>query len=119
MAALDSSDVTITITETSLAGTPPKRHVRGTIAIAGVDTYPTGGIPLPVIGLFGMIRQLDELRVSGQAAATTQYVYQYDRTNHTLQLFEEEAAAAGGPLLECDTSEVPGARTLDFAAVGW
>lgn len=47
------------------------------------------------------------------------YHARYDKTNHKLLLFEEEGTAAGGPLLECDTSEVPGPRTWNFEAIGW
>jgi len=117
MASLEAADITIGITETHINGL--KRHVRGTLAIAATDTYPTGGIPLPAIGVFGFIRQMDSLRIVGQVAATSQYLYTYDPTNHLLQVFEEEGAAAGGPLLEADTSEAPGARTLLFEASGW
>jgi len=117
MAALDSADVTIVVQDRWIADA--KRHVRGTLAIAGVDTYPTGGIPLPVNSAFGFYRQMDVLQVTGSGGNTTEYVYGYDRVNRKLQLFEEEAAAAGGPLLEADTSEVPGARTVNFYAIGW
>lgn len=117
MAALDAADVTITVTERWIEGT--KRHSRGTLAIGGTDTYPTGGIPLPALGKFGMYRSLDVLDVTGSAGNTDEYVYGYDKTNYKLQLFEEEGTAAGGPLLEADTSEVPGARTVFFHAIGW
>lgn len=47
-----------------------------------------------------------------------EYPSRYDKTNHKLFLFEEEASAAGGPMLECDTGEVPGPRTWGFYAIG-
>lgn len=117
MAALTSASITIVLLERSKEN--KKRKVKGTLAIAGTDTYPTGGIPLPAIGSFGFIRQMDKLEIVGQPGATSQYLYNYDETNHKLQIFEEEATAAGGPLLEADTSEAPGARTLRFVAEGW
>lgn len=117
MPALTASDVTITVTERWREG--PKRHSRGTLAIAGTNTYPTGGIPLAAKDKFGMVRSLDVLDITGSAGNATEYVYGYDKTNYKLQLYEEEAAAAGGPLLEADTSEVPGARTLFYHAIGW
>lgn len=117
MAALDADDLTVVVTERWQEGV--KRHCRGTIAIAATDTYPTGGIPLPVKGKFGMDRSVDVLVVSGSAGTATQYMYGYDKTNYKLLLYEEEGTAAGGPLLEADTSEVPGARTVFFYAIGW
>ncbi|MGH7311395.1 MAG: hypothetical protein ACREK6_22155, partial [Candidatus Rokuibacteriota bacterium] len=80
----------------------------------------TGGVPLPTVATLGLRRNLRELRLTGTAAgATTGYAEKVDYTNHKMQLYEEEAAAAGGPLLECDTAEVPGPRTWQFAARGW
>lgn len=119
MAALDAADWTVTITERWHAGTPAKRHVRGTLALAGVDTYPAGGIPLPTKENLGLIRNLDILLLTGQTVLTTMYGHQVDYANNKLVLFEEEAVAAGGPLPEADTAEVPGPRTWQFEAVGW
>lgn len=117
MAALTSASWTVTITRRDIEG--KSKRVTGSIVLAGVDTYPTGGIPLPAIGRFGFKRNMDNFQIVGQAGATTQYLATYDRTNHKLQIYEEEAAAAGGPLLEADTAEVPGARTFFFEATGW
>lgn len=47
------------------------------------------------------------------------YVFQYDKTNHKLFFFVEEAVAAGGPMLEANASEVPGPRVYTYLAVGW
>lgn len=117
MAALTSADITITVTERWQEGR--KRHAIGTLAIAGTNTYPTAGIPMPAIGKFGMQRQLDVLDVTGSAGNTTEFMYGYDKTNNKLQLYSEEVVAAGGPLLEALSSEVPGARTVRFHAVGF
>lgn len=51
-------------------------------------------------------------------AGATEYLVRVNKSAHKLLLYEEEAAAAGGPLLECDTSEVPGQRSWDFYAIG-
>lgn len=117
MAALDANDITVVIQRRAISGTT--RVVRGTLAIAATDTYPTGGIPMPINAKFGMQRQLDILQITGSAGNTTEYIYRYDRANRKLAMYEEEAVAAGGPLLECDTSEAPGARTVNFLAMGW
>lgn len=116
MAALTAASWTVVITEQFIH--QKERTVRGTLALAGTDTYPTGGIPLPALGLLGLYRNISKLTVS-PLSATVHYPAVYDKVNHKLQLFEEEDTAAGGALLECDTSEVPGARTWNYEAVGW
>jgi hypothetical protein len=117
MATLDAADITITIERQLQTG--KLRTIYGTLAIAGTDSYGTAGIPLPAIGVFGFKSYMDTLVIYGQTVLTNMYVYTYNKAAHKLQIFEEEATAAGGPLLECDTSEVPGARTLHFIATGW
>jgi hypothetical protein len=62
---------------------------------------------------------MDMLNIFGNNARTTDYVYRWNKSAQKLLLYEEEAAAAGGPLLECDVAEAPPARTLDFSAIGW
>jgi hypothetical protein len=120
MAALTAASWTVTITDKWIDG--KKRHILGTLALAGTDTYPDGGIPLPTRAQLGFVRQVDVLSIFGvnaSAGTTADYMPRWDKTNHKLFLFEEEGTAAGGPLLECDTSEVPGARTYNFHAIGW
>ena len=120
MAALTAASWTIVITDRKIEGA--RRTTYGTLAIPGTDTYPNDGIPLPDKGKFGFVRQFDGIvffGVSPAAGTVAEYFTRYDKTNHKMFLYEEEAAAAGGPLLEADTGEVPGARTWDFVAWGW
>ncbi len=120
MVALTAASWTLTVTTHSIGS--KLRTILGTLLLAGTDTYPNNGIPLPVIGEFGFVRNMDGLAIHGvdpTAGTIADYVYRYDATNHKLFVYEEEATAAGGPLLEADTGEVPGARTLDFIAWGW
>ena len=118
MPALAASDVTVTVTEQWIEGI--KRHTRGTLAFGdGALTYSTGGVPLPSFTAFGMTRSLDTLNVFGVNERTTDYHVQFGPANRTLLMYEEEAAAAGGPLLECDTAEAPAVRTYGFHAIGW
>ena len=117
MASLTAASWTVTVTERGIMCGTGQRYAYGTMALAGTDTYPTGGVPLPAIGKFGMYRSLRNLHVVGQDGATTQYLYTYDKTNAKLQIFEN--AAATGPFPEADVAEVPGPRTLNFYAQGW
>ena len=59
------------------------------------------------------------LELHGLNGLTTDYMTRYDPDNNKLLLYEEEATAAGGPLLEADTAEAPAARTYSFVATGW
>jgi len=118
MAAFASTDITVVVTERRVIETI--KEVVGTIAFGnGALTYATGGVPLPAIGAFGFVRNISDLNISGINGLTTDYLARYDKTNHKILLYEEEAAAAGGPLLECDGSEAPAARTYNFRATGW
>lgn len=122
MAALTAASWTVTFKSNAIVGVPPRRQIVADLLLAGVDTYPDNGIPLPTIANLGFKRQVDSLVVSGvdaTAGTVSNYTYAYDPVNHKLFLYEEEAAAAGGPLLECDAAEVPGARTLRVEMTGW
>lgn len=119
MVALAAADVTVTVTTRKRGGSGLKIHF-GTLAFGdGALTYPTAGVPLPAFGNFGFVRNIEDIQVTGVNGLTTDYHTQYDKTNNTLLLYEEEAVAAGGPLLEADTAEAPAARTYSFVAWGW
>jgi hypothetical protein len=117
MAALVAANVTVVVTKRWWEGLA--LHAIGTIAFGdGALTYPTAGVPLPAKEKFGFSRSIDSLAITGQNARTVSYLPAWVKATNALQLFEEEASAAGGPLLEADTSEAPAAVTFDFHAVG-
>lgn len=117
MAAFASTDVTVVVVERWWEGI--KLHSRGTIAFGdGALTYATGGVALPAIAKFGMRRGIDVLDIVGLNGLTTDYVTRYDKTNHKLQLFQDNTNYAGGTLRETPTSETPAARTYQFYAIG-
>lgn len=120
MAALTSAAFAVSNLKTEIIGR--KRRSTGTLTLTGgSDTYPTTGIPLPAIANFGFVRNMDALHVdAGLPTETSGYLARWTgASDHALQLFEEEASAAGGPLPECDTSEAPGTRVWYFEAWGW
>ncbi len=91
MAALASTDVTITWSDSAASPKPGDIWVEGrkrkalcTIAFGnGAKTYPANGIPLPDKGNFGMIRSMEAIRIlTGQFAGI---VWDYDATNHKLK----------------------------------
>lgn len=119
MVALASTDVTVTVTERKRGGSGVKIHF-GTLAFGdGALTYPTAGVPMPAASSFGFDREIKDISITGINGLTTEYHTRYDKTNNKLLLYEEEAVAAGGPLLEADTAEAPAARTYNFVAWGW
>lgn len=60
-------------------------------------TYPAGGIPLPAKANFGMVRDLDYIRIYDPANANG-YVYKYDKTNHKLRIYQSASEAAHTPI---------------------
>lgn len=121
MAYITAADLTTVLKEEFVAG--GKRYIIGTLEIPATLKYPNGGIPLPSVAKLGMARQVDTFMVFGVDPTTgtvADYSTRYDKTNHKLFLYVEEATAAGGPLLEAiDNSEAPGDRIYDFLCIGW
>jgi hypothetical protein len=89
MAAIGSTDVTVTISDRDkdIGHGPLSKN----ITIAGVAfgngalTYPTGGVPLPTIGNFGYQRQIDFGAIEGDPG--NGFVYKYDRANHKILIY--------------------------------
>jgi hypothetical protein len=118
--ALSATDLTVTVTERTIQC--KLRMCGGTIAIAGTNTYPTGGVPLPTYPSFGMVRNLDQLIITGQDGALTDgSVWSFDKANNKLQCLAQTppSASANIKLVELVNTDVPGPRTLRFVAQGW
>lgn len=119
MAALTAASWTVTISTNEIHGR--KRRITGTLALAGTDTYPTGGVPLPAIDKLGMKRQLDAFDITGNNDRTTEYLYRWAKTAHKLLMYvsHDTAGVTTLPMDEEDAAGVPGPRTLNFVAEGW
>ena len=91
MAAIESTDVTVTISGRDRDighGAVQKNITIADIAFGdGVKTYPTGGVPLPSIGNFGFQREIAFGAVEGDP--DDGFIYKYDRGNHTLKIFTQ------------------------------
>jgi len=106
MAALASTDVVVTVN-------PGDREIAGGAAFKNISiasivfgdgslTYPTNGVPLPAIGVFGF-RKAIQFGLVAQAPGDG-FVYKYDKTNHSIRVYTQGlktgATGAGG---ETDT----------------
>lgn len=124
MTALASTDVTVTVNSRDKDighGALSKFMGIATIVFGdGALTYPTGGVPLPAIGQFGLQRQVDIGLI--EQPSGDGYVYKYDRTNHKIRIYQNvDPADTGGadtPLVEMGTGEAPAATTIKMVFIG-
>ena len=91
MAAIASTNVAVTVA-------PAKREMAGAGAFKnftqaqivfgdGSLTYPTGGVPLPALGNFGLHKGID-LALIEQPPANG-FIYKFDRVNHKIKIFTQ------------------------------
>jgi hypothetical protein len=122
MTAIAVSDWTVVINKTLIKG--GQRENQCTLTYGdGALTYPTAGIPMPTVSSLGMQRHIDSIHIvsSGlDAATTTAYRYQYDKTNHLLQIFiDEDPAGTDAAFVEGSSSLAPAASTLKIVVTGY
>lgn len=100
MADLAAGDVTITVEERSIQGNKKRNRVKITFG-DGALTYPSGGVPLPAIGKFGMMRSLDYLLLSDDDDSKGT-IWKYDKENRKLRAYVQGATvgAAGAQTLD-------------------
>lgn len=84
MADLAAADVTVSISERRIVG-KKRRNILTLTFGDGAKTYPTGGIPMPAAGSFGMVRNLDFLNVLDDSAGV--FLVKYDKTNNKLRYY--------------------------------
>ena len=88
MAGIASTDVTVTISvrDRDIAhGRAGKNITVASVTFGdGALTYPTGGVPLPAIGVFGYQREVAFVDV--QQPVGNGFDYRYDETNHKLKI---------------------------------
>lgn len=112
MTALASTDVTVTATPLDIIKLP-----NGCLAFTkvtfgdGALTYPTGGVPLPAIGLMGDFKVA--IRSGTVLSSTlTGYIHKYDITNHKIVMYYGDySESSDGPLIECTTGYAPAANS--------
>ena len=130
MADLISSDVTVTVDLSNRKRDGKRKKHIGTIVFGdNFTTMPPEGIPLPAIGEFGFIRQLDSLEVF-PTEGTSAELYQYQATTHKLVPLEvsvdadteakvSQLSTLPGMPQGLDEQEVVRRTTLNFVATGW
>ena len=91
MAAITATDVTVTVSGRDKDighGRLGKNVTIASVAFGdGSLTYPTGGVPLPVIGMFGFQRVIDFCSI--QEPVANGFQYKYDSTNHKILIFTQ------------------------------
>jgi len=91
MADLTADDVTVSIgsrdKDFARIGSLKNLSIASIAFGDGVLTYPTGGVPLPAIGHFGLNKQMDLL--IPQQPSDNGFIYKYDATNHTLLIYTQ------------------------------
>ena len=89
MGALASTDVTVTVNagDREIAGGGAFKNLTLATLVFGDGslTYPTGGVPLPAIGAFGLHGAIDAAIVIPPAGDG--FVYKYDKANHKLLIY--------------------------------
>ena len=116
MAAIAASGVTVTIERRGVEGRRRRNRVKLVFG-NGVDTYSTGGIPLPAASAFGMKRNLEYLIIVDDSGSG--YVWRHDKTNNKLFCYIEATVATNTPLAQASAALAPAAQTLYAEAVGW
>lgn len=118
MADLAAADVTITIEQRNIEGMKKRNRVKITFG-DGALTYPTGGVPLPAAGKFGMYRNLDYLILfdpdDGQGI-----MWKYDKENNKLRAYIPalDVGAAGAATVDdfpFDTTDEPLATAVSIS----
>lgn len=105
MAAITSSDVTVTVAagDREIAGGGAFKNLTLATVVFGnaTLTYPTGGVPLPAIGSFGLRGGIDAailIPPSGDG-----FVYKYDKTNHKILIYSQGIRTGSTAVDACGT----------------
>lgn len=102
-----ASSVSISVGGKYATGNKFRRHGTGNLG-----TYATGGVAITAAQL--ALSVIDDLQVMPAGG----YVFEWNKTTGLVLAYEEEAAAAGGPLLEVGNGTNLAGVTFRFEAVG-
>ncbi len=122
MADLTASDVTVTVKAMAnvQGGKPVKIHFAELSFGNGAKTYPTGGIPLPGIGEFGLKSRMDWISVVSTSTPDG-FVWMIDQVNNKLLGYTQGVtvnAAGAGTLDDFPVSSGPGSSTISVGLAG-
>ena len=87
MAAITSSDVTISVEDRRIVGKQKRNRVKITFG-NGTLTYSSGGVPMPSNLSFGLGRNLDYL-ILFEDDSSQGTIYKYDKTNSKIRIYEQ------------------------------
>jgi hypothetical protein len=115
MAALTSSDVTITKVRRHRVGLM-RECIYQVVFGDAAKTYPTNGVPLPLLALFGAMTRVDFFELV--PVTIDGYGYKYDKTNHTIRKFQVAGHAHDLKLIGGITASEPAAVHSDAVTFG-
>lgn len=91
MADISSSNVTVTVLPRNrdMGGVNSAKNMTlATVAFGdGALTYPTGGVPMPAIGAFGLRKAIDAAFI--QDPVDNGFVYKYDAANRKIKIYTQ------------------------------
>jgi hypothetical protein len=95
MAALTSTDVTVTLNPWDVDRSPDGRIGIRTFPVVafgdGKLTYPALGVPMPAIAKFGFLRAIKRAYFEQPANG---FIYHFDRANHKIRIFNGAGAGS-------------------------
>lgn len=96
MAYIAADNCTVTILDRGVVG--KKRRTYGTIVFDSTSLTYTGttGIPLPTFEKWGFLKQVDMIFFNTTSATTGNFIYKYDKTNHSIRVYCSPAHTVGG-----------------------
>ena len=114
MTAIAAADVTVAA-KAGCEDIAPKSHKRmGLFDVTFGDgslTYPTGGVPLPAIGVFGFKKQV-QFGLAQQPVANG-FLYKYDPATHKVKIYTQGVTTGATAATTVDAN---GAKVLNSAA---
>lgn len=121
MADLTVASWTVTVEKKTIRGKQKDHRVKLVVG-DGTDTYPTGGIPMPVAGTLGFVRFIDHVQII-DASDADGLMYKIDQANNKLRIWNptnqtgSTGFRAGNELV--GTTDAVGTATIYVNAVGW
>jgi hypothetical protein len=117
MADLAAVNVTVTLTPQDQDSLGMRKKISFPVIVFGNGalTYPANGVPLPAMGAFGMKKEIKRVFIEGQPGDG--FIYKYDRTNHTMRIYQV-GADPGAPSIAAASAGTPAGTVAKATPAG-